>query len=210
MDNQLKTKYIYAFTFGDGCIERRNATSRLRIEHVWRNLDYLQWKQTILQQITTCSLTRKQREGRNDTGLLLTARHPIYTTVYEQMYNQGHKVISPHFEAFLDWETMAIIFQDDGYLGRHQDYKHSIHLCTECFSYGEQLMFRNWCAEKLNMHFNINHHLSSYRLRLGKKFLDEFVSKVRPYILPSFAYKLGDSECLPPQQIVGDEIVRSL
>lgn len=199
MDNQEKMKYIYAFVFGDGCLEKPNpGQSRLRIEQIWKNLDYLLWKQKILQNITSATLTQKQREGREDTGLLLTSRHPIFTKCRERMYLNGVKVIDPHFEAFLDWETMAIIYQDDGYLGRNKDYIHSIHLCTENFTYGDQKLFRDWCAEKLNMHFQLNHHQSSYRLRLGKKFLEEFLENVRPYIVPSMRYKLGESVCQTP------------
>jgi hypothetical protein len=210
MDNQEKMKYIYAFTFGDGCLEKTkgdNENSRLRIEHVWRNLDYLEWKQSILNQITSTSLNRKVREGREDTGLLLTSRHPVYTKCRERMYLNGVKVLDPHFESFLDWETMAVIYQDDGYLGKNGDYIHSINLCTENLSYGDQLLLRNWCASKLNMHFNIIHHKASYRMRLGKKFLEEFIAGVRPHIVPSMKYKIGESECQAPER--DGEIVRS-
>lgn len=208
VDNQLKMKYIYAFVFGDGCLEKPNpGQSRLRIEQVWRNLDYLQWKQKILQNITSVTLTQKQRDGREDTGLVLTSRHPIFTQCRERMYLNGVKVIDPHFESFLDWETMAIIYQDDGYLGRNKDYIHSIHLCTENLSYGDQLMFRDWCARKLSMHFNVVRHNSSYRLRLGKKFISEFIEGIRPYVFPSMKYKIGESVREAPE--MDEETVRS-
>jgi LAGLIDADG DNA endonuclease family len=212
MNNQQKYKYVYAMTFGDGCLSyptknkpHHKVQARFICNHVYKNEDYVDWKKGILENITTCyKYYIKGNDFRNDQINLTTARHPIFTDIKERMYKMGRKTVDPHFKAHLDWETLAIIYQDDGCYA-NKEKERTIYLSLNNYSWAEQKVFRDWCAELFNMHFTINKHMGNYRLRLASKCVDEFMIGVGKYILPSFQYKL-DSEVWPRK---GDDIVRS-
>lgn len=210
MNEQLKYKYLYAFAFGDGCLEntKNNQNSRLRIEHVSRNTDYCDWKTSILENITNVTQTTYYREDKNQSFTrIITARHPIYTKLRERLYLHGRKTIDPHIEAFLDWEFLAVLYQDDGYLSFNQYGSPQILLCTECFTWAEQKMLRDWMAEKLELHWEVVKHTNGFRLRLKGKYIPYFIENVKAYIVPSMLYKIRKFECEAPAK--DEEPVRS-
>ena len=214
VDKQEEYKYYYAFVFGDGCLEKPSSgsNSRLRLEHVSRNLDYCEYKQKILEQLTTTTVTTYYREDKQQSFTrVLTGRHPTFTKIRERMYLNGVKTIDPHMEAFLDWETLAIIYQDDGTVFYNQWGSPQVFLCTENFTWAEQKMFRDWLAKHFNLHWEVvrktGAKATGYRLRLKGKHIQNFWDGVRPYIVPSMLYKLGNSERKAP--VMGEDTVRS-
>lgn len=216
VDKRTEYKYIYAFVFGDGCLEKNsgNQNSRLRIEHVTRNLDYCEWKHSILSQLTNTSLTTYYREDKQQSFTrLLTARHPRYSQIRERLYLNGVKTIDPHIEAFLDWEFLAIVYQDDGTLGFNQNGYPQVFLCTENFTWADQKMFRDWMAKHLGLHWEVVRKTGSkahgYRLRLKGSQIPFFFEKIRPFIVPSFEYKIQLSERGAPVKQQDEETVRS-
>jgi hypothetical protein len=212
MDKRTLVKYIYAFTFGDGCITypvknkpHHKVQARLSVTHIVDNADYILWKKSILEELTNVHMYENVgRDGRRNTLTLHTNRHPLYTAVRERMYYHGRKTIDPHFLKHLDWEVLAIFYMDDGCY-KNGTKEEAIYLSTNCFTYAEQEMFCFHLFKKFGLKFTINKHMGSYRLRLSSKDVDKFMQGVKPFILPSFQYKLS-SECLAPE--MGDDIVR--
>lgn len=197
VDKKLIFKYVYAFTFGDGCLEKPSAgqNSRLRIEHVSRNLDYCEWKHSKISEITNVSLTTYFREDKQqEFTRVISARHPLYTQVRERLYLNNVKTIDPHIEAFLDWEFLAIVYQDDGVLSFNQNGYPQVLLCTENYTWAEQKMFRDWLAKHFGLHWEVVRKTGSkahgYRLRLKGKQIPEFFAGIAPYISESFKYKI--------------------
>jgi hypothetical protein len=214
MDKQSEFKYYYAFVFGDGCLEKPSSThnSRLRIEHVSRNLDYCEYKHRMLSALTKVTMTTYYREDKDQTFTrLITERHPRYTTLYNKLYINGHKTIDPHVEAFLDWEFLAIVYQDDGTLSFNQNHYPQVILCLESFSWAELKMFRDWLAKRFNLHFEVvrktGKQANGFRLRLKGNQIPYFFDNIRPFILPSFKYKIELSTQEAPEK--DEDIVRS-
>lgn len=197
MDKREEYKYIYAFVFGDGTLEKASGgqNSRMQIEHVARNEDYCQFKYDILSKFTRVTLSRRFRENKNQEFIrLVTERHPRYTQVRERMYLNGVKTIDPHMEAFLDWEMLAIIYQDDGTLSHNQHGYPQVHLCLESFTWAEQKMLRDWFAKHFDLHWEVVRKTgissTQYRLRLKGTQIPKFFEGIRPYVQESFLYKL--------------------
>lgn len=214
MDKKSEYKYIYAFVFGDGCLEKpkQGQNSRLRIEHISKNDDYCNWKYEILSKLTNISKTTYFREDKNQTFTrIISARHPRYTKIRERLYLNNVKVIDPHIEAFLDWEFLAIVYQDDGTLSFNQNGYPQVFLCTENYSWADQKMFRDWMAKHLNLHWEVVRKTGSkahgYRLRLKGKQIPYFFENISQYIVDSFKYKIRQSECEAPEK--DEETVRS-
>ena len=193
MDKKTLVKYISAFTFGDGClyIPQGKVNARLTVVHIERNKDYLDWKADILSNFTNV-WRRRVTTNVNPAVRFDTASHPLYTQIKERMYICGRKVIDPHYLKLLDWEVMAILYQDDGCVAQRPGKENTVYISTNCFSLPEQDYFRKVIADKLGVMFNINKHMGSYRLRLRTKDFHKFLDGVRPYMLPSFEYKCPD------------------
>lgn len=214
VNKQSEYKYYYAFSFGDGCLEKIDGqkNSRLRIEHVSRNIDFCEYKKSILEQLTSVSLTTYYRpEKDQEFTRIITARHPVFTKLRERLYLNGVKTIDPHIEAFLDWEFLAIVYQDDGTLSFNQNGYPQVYLCTENFTWAEQKMFRDWLAKKFNLHFEVvkksGGKVNQFRLRLKGPQIPYFFENIKPFIVPSMLYKIRAFEQEAPEK--DEDTVRS-
>ena len=206
MDEKTKIKYIAAFTYGDGYIGYHGKNCRFQANNIIDNKDYIEWRASILENITRVTMTtnRDDRENRRTIIKTFTMTHPIYTRVHSRFYLNGTKVIDPHYLKLLDWETMAIWYMDDGSLRViKQDYKENYYeylvptLSTNCFTYGDQELIKKAVKERLGVEFNINKHSKNkageqtYLMALQRSSADKFLENVSPYILPSFMYKIS-------------------
>lgn len=216
VSKQSDNKYIYAFVFGDGCLEKPtgSSNSRLRIEHISKNSDFCQWKYNILDQITGCNITSYFREDKNqEFTRVISSRHPRYTKIRERLYLNNVKTIDPHIEAFLDWEFLAIVYQDDGTLSFNQYGYPQVFLCTENYTWADQKMFRDWLAKKFNLHWEVVRKTGAkahgYRLRLKGNQIPYFFENIKPFVQPSFNYKITLLERKAPVVTQDEDTVRS-
>lgn len=224
MDIKDKIKYIVAFTYGDGYIGYHGKNCRFEASNIIDNLDYIQWRKSILNHITGVNTYQivDKRANRRTIVKTSTQTHPLFTKVYSRMYLNGKKVIDPHYLKLLDWETLAIWFMDDGsnrpnirkYKDKVYYYVPTPNLATNCFSYGDNLLIKKAIKENLGIEFNISRHSKSslgeqqYILNLLSSSYDKFIKEIEKYILPSFQYKLNPYEKLLPEREDG-EIVRT-
>ncbi len=209
-DKKVLTKYVAAFLLGDGSITTDNKlpnnNKRFICAHTIKNLDYLLWKADILSNISPVKLYYREYERGNDSISLITRSLPFYTTFRERMYMCGVKRPDPHYLKLLDWETMAIWYMDDGCL-IHNDHPlksgdktraHLAKLCTNCFSYADHILLARAIKEKLFIEMNIRQQVENgnlhYYFTTPRRFLSKFLDGVRPYILPSFTYKIDISD----------------
>lgn len=161
------------------------------------NRDYIEWKSSVLKELTDVSIKTVERENRQPLTVCTTRQHPIYTKMRSHFYTGTYKGISPHYLKMLDWEMLAILFMDDGsnhlYRKDGDDYL-SISLNTKRLSYGDTLLLKKAIKDRLDIEFNINKQ--SYRdrtyyfLRLRTKDQARFLNNIKPYILECFKYKI--------------------
>lgn len=199
LDNRTLTKYIAAFSFGDGNLSKRGTNAFYRTAQITEHRDYIEFQAGILETLTSVNIRTYQPKDRREQTHLETRQHPMYTTAYNRMYIEGKKVIDPHHLTLLDWEYLAIIMMDDGCLVKNLNKKYNrldccVILCTECFSYGDNYLFAKAAKEKLNLDFDIKAITLpsgniSHRLRLNKKQTPMFLDGIRPFLAPSFEYK---------------------
>lgn len=222
MDEKTKIKYIVAFTYGDGGIYQHGRECRFEANTIAENMDYILWRKEILENITPINLYKNNVVGNRKESYKTTSRtHPLYTRVRNRMYLLGKKVIDPHYLTLLDWETLAIWYMDDGSIRPNiRTYKDKTYYCTptpniatNCFSYGDNLLIKKAVKEKLELEFNITKHAKhgeeqQYILNLASSSFDRFIEGVRPFILPSFQYKLNPYDRLLPER-KDEDIVRT-
>lgn len=204
-DKKTLTKYIWAFTLGDGCLylrkdkDRPNADTNAVFDcgQLAIHEDYILWRAEILSNITTLNLQLK----KNDVILSTKSnRHPVYTTMRNRIYLEGHKIIDPHYLKLLDWETLAILHQDDGCLSLKDKIRNyfCITLSTQSFSYGDNILLQRAIKEKTDILFSVTpirtqKGETQYRLMLNRQDdIDRFIDGIRKYIKPSFQYKVNN------------------
>lgn len=231
------TKYVWAFTLGDGGLsslksynrkENKINTSGRKITDINSHYyikqlsihdDYILWQASILEQIT--NVTIKHNNGYvDDRGytikpqtVLTTRNHPFYTILRERIYNNGVKTISIHDLKLLDWQCMAIFYMDDGWLETKMNKNGTMYvrigIASHSFSEAENYILTAAIKEKLGVRFETKKHkqrsgIYKYYIRTSKYEANKFLEGVRPFILPSFEYKLVEQ--LAPLN-KGDDIV---
>ena len=163
-DKEL-TRYVASFVFGDGSIAmdkrdyNKGGNTNFECSHVEVNLDYLEWKRNILEEITGCSLIRYEpRDIEFPNGKkanckpyyrLRSHRHPFFNKFRDRLYGTGRKIIDPHYFTLFDEESLAIWYMDDGYLGKdiekrnvNKHYRFRLGLCTQSYTLVENLYKR--------------------------------------------------------------------
>lgn len=209
--NKQETKIIAASLLGDGMIIQekvRNKNGRFRIRQRADHRDHLEY---IAGQITFTGvkirddyperkliIAGKETIGKA-TVLLDTSAHPAFSTIRARMYQLGIKRVDPHYLTLIDAEFMAIWYQQDGFmgLGRTDTVNPDIVLCTDNFSYGDCMLLRTAIIEKTGYIFNVRRKGTNkygehtYRMYLYRKQAPSFIEYIRPFIQPSFEYKVN-------------------
>jgi len=229
------TKYIFAFTLGDGALfnNKQNLknngigryanntpikNSHYYLKQIAIHKDYVDWQANILESLTNVSIyytdayTDKRGYSCKAQYKLQTRAHPFYTTMRERIYPSGIKTISMHDLKLLDWETLAIFYMDDGWIESRVNKNGSVYyrigIASHSFTQAENYILTAAIKEKTGVRFETTKHKQNsgqykYYIRTSKQEAIKFLEGVRPYILPSFEYKL--IERLAPTK--GDDIV---
>lgn len=238
-DNKYITKIIAASLLGDATIEKdkrySNGNASFSINQIVDHKDYVELLQSILEPITTAPIyfVDKSRQTHimgittvcKDQLKLRTSRHPFFNSFRERMYINGRKVIDPHYLTLLDWEFLAHWYMQDGYMSAYWSKKnnkryacYTVGLCTNNFSYPEQMFLRAKLKETLNLDWNVTKDGKNYRLKLSAQHIPYFIENIKQFIVPSFVYKvdyvyhdkklLSLVERMTPEK--GDDIVWSV
>lgn len=218
MTNKYVTKIVAASLLGDGSVgipPDGSINAKYRQPKTVDHMDYVDWLASVLEEITpTNRYTWQPKQYNAKEQVMLQSRcHPFFTRFRERMYPNGHKVVDPHYLTLLDWEFMAIWYQEDGSSVRNKTksgtYIRPI-LCTDCFAYGEQHLLRQAIADKLGVDFNVKSYRTNgsqkYRLHLRASDTEKFMEGIEPFVLPSFSYKV--CRTVSSRLILDEDIVR--
>lgn len=202
------TKVLSASLLGDGSIEAQSKIGgRFSIRQKEDHKDHLDYIHEIISDLgssfyyTEAASYPIKGKMCNISGAytLRTRSHPMLKSMHERMYLNKVKVVDPHYLTLIDSEFMAVWYQQDGYLKQNFDATNptpSVALCTDCFSYGDQMLLRRAIIEKTGFIFNVQKRSKNkngeqtYRLYLSRKQTDQFLVYVQPFIQPSFYYKI--------------------
>lgn len=207
------TKIIAASLLGDASIQKTNAhkNARFTLTLVDPHKDHLDYIAAYIEQVTPVSFYRNEsdRNGRKPYTQLYSRFHPFFLPFRERMYGTGRKSVDKHYLTLLDWEFLAIWHMQDGYLNIQRN---QIVLATQSFSYPENHYLRIALKETLDLDFTVrsyrqNKHLL-HRLELTQKQTQLYCENLKPYVQPSFEYKIN-CRTIRPVKKTGDDIVSS-
>lgn len=218
-------KIVAASLLGDGCVHIpkngfKNAiyTTSKTVNHA----DYIEWLQERLETLTRVNRTlthpSKYVPNAKDAIVIRSGAHSFYTNFRNRMYGTGIKCVDRHYLTLLDWEFLAVWYQEDGTMNvrqRARDKKPDIQisLATNCFSYGDQMLLKLALKEKLGLDWNIRQYTANngtfrHTLHLRRLHAEHFCNMIAPYIVPSFQYKC--SYVMPRDYIAGEDMIRTI
>jgi ubiquinol-cytochrome c reductase cytochrome b subunit len=193
---------IMGSTLGETHLEKRNKGigTRIKFEQSNKNVEYLMWFHNYLasrgycnNQIPKLDIRIKQKGEVFYHYRINSYTYSSFNWIHEMFYkvvdNKFIKIVPLNIEKYLTPLALAIWFMDDGSnLGK------SARIATNCFTY-EEICF---LCEVLKRKYNItatpnksgkNKGFIIY-IHVNSMFL--FSKLIKPYMLPSLYYKLGD------------------
>lgn len=214
MENKEFIKIVHASILGDGYFykvdqDNDRANTHYHLKQQSDHSDYVEWMANYLEQLTRVTITKvaakiDDRGYNNREQLVLkTMRHPIYKKMYNRLYqpvgNTHIKRLDSHYLSLFDWQTLAIMYMDDGWIDVSknkivEDYVR-VSIATHCFSYFENKVLRDLIAEKFDVHGDVKAHKQKngtilYYLNFKKDNAKKLLAGVQPFIFKSFNYKL--------------------
>jgi hypothetical protein len=195
-------KRLYAFAMFDGHImfPGDSLNGCLVVNMLEENSDYIEMVTNTLEEvpitynISLPAIYIKDGFNRKQQVRLQSHNHPIFTKIHERMYIEGRKVVDPHMLTLMDAEFLAIAFMADG--SRYQDKRWanstpSYRLHLNNLSYGDLMLIKDSLKETFGLEINTRKKGPRYDLAVPNGFSGLFEEIVKPYVLPSFQYKLG-------------------
>lgn len=200
------SKLLYYFTSFDGGVYPSGNNCRFVLNMREDNQDYISWVESVINEFTSTNKHQVIQRGNRSPLVCLTSKpHPKFSAIRERLYTpDGKKILDPHQLSLLDAEALAIIFMADGGTSVDQRWNKypEIKLHTKGYSYFDNLALSKAIYEKTGIRTTVNRHHQYYFLRIKSADIKLFIATVRPFILPSFSYKL---ERLAP--VMGGDIV---
>lgn len=206
-DNKQATKIVAASLLGDGNIHRENGTKngRFSLTQIPIHSDHVEYVAQFLESITRI---RRYEQTASDKVIMgkqskssgrysiYGMNHPFYTHIYNRVYGTGRKAIDPHYLTLLDFEMLAVWYQQDGSLGVKNGTIYRVPLfMTDNFSLPEVQLLSKAIYEYTGIITTLQKNRKDngeyyYRLRVAAKTTESFINGIKPFVQPSFQYKL--------------------
>jgi len=178
---------------GDGHLETSNdgKTYRLKIEHSFKQKDYVDW---CYQELKDWVLTKPQIKKQTFNGKAYekywfnTLSHSSFRFYAHQFCPQGKKVIPKLIHRWLTPLSLAIWFMDDGSI-KSKNHRARI-LNTQCFSVKEIRRLIQVLHTKFDLNCKIRKQKEGYQIMILAESVNKFYNLIKEFIIPSMDYKL--------------------
>lgn len=210
-DKKRLMKLMSFLVMSDGCVSynRGLGNATFSFSQTDDHKDYVDYVGGIVSNITSYKVYADNRDfPRKNLLKLYTPVHPYFNTLHDRIYVDSYKSVDPHALKLLDFEALAIMYMGDGCLGKtkrpdgQNSYSTTISMCR--LSYGDQLLVKQAIRDNLGIEFNVVKTGRKYHtLRLRSKDAQKFFDGIRPFVLPSFSYKM-DFRTNDPEKSGGD------
>jgi hypothetical protein len=180
--SKTQSDIVIGTMLGDGYM-RCKTNAHLQITHSINQKEYVDWMYGVLK---NCVLTQPKPYKGNGKRIgyrFFTRSLPCFTDIYKQFYKDKRKIIPPNLK--LNEQILAVWYMDDGSLCDK-----SCYLNTQQFPEQEQLLLSRLLLKDFGLTAKRDKDKQYYRLRFNVKESKKFVDLIRPYIIPSMAYKV--------------------
>jgi len=183
--SQLQKSLIIGTILGDGYLRiipgRKNAL--LEINHSFKAKDYVDWKYSILKNVTVSPpKSRKTNNGRI-AYRFYTKQLPELTELYKMFYKDKKKIVPNNLT--LNSTILSVWYMDDGSKCGNFDF----YLNTQQYSISDQNILLKG-LNKLEIDAKLNKDKSYWRIRILSKSLPRLRKLIKDKIIPSMKYKI--------------------
>jgi len=184
---------VLGMVLGDGNIQKTKNLARLRFTHGEKQLDYLNYKKTILEnQIYQNNAIGKSGYSDNKIYTCNTLCSNDYREIYNKFYINGKKIITKELLDELDEISLAFWFMDDGYYCKHENITGYYELATHSFKENENILISNVLKEKFDIDSKLkfDKRCNKFYLVFKTKSTEKIAKLIFRYIPKSMQYKL--------------------
>ena len=193
---------IIGSLLGDGHLEKRNRGigTRIKFEQSNKNVEYLMWFHSYFSTRGYCNINKPELKKRIRKNGEIYFHYSINTFTFSSfnwihdmfyMCSEGKyvKIIPLNIEQYLTPLALAIWFMDDG-----SKLKKGAKIATNCFTYKELSQLCEILKNKFNLTVTIHSggKNKGYTLYISSQSMTTFSNIVKPFMLPTLYYKLGD------------------
>lgn len=207
-DKKELMKLCSFMIMGDGGVYLNGKNHYFVMNMIKKNEDYVLLCKSILENITSCKITEVDKGENRQLQLRLESKvHPYFNTLRDRIYFGKYKSIDEHSLKLLDYEALSFLYMSDGSFVKdfrpdkgmiNPSYKVTLNL--KRLSYGDLYILKKALKEKLNLEWNINKNGKYFYLTLRTKDVFKFMQNIKPYITPSFMYKILDE--IPSNEVM--------
>lgn len=192
--SEIQRSILVGTLLGDAYLEPRGKAPTFRyifsqkksqqvyVEHVFSHFS------TWCSKAPAIAKTGIDKDGKiTESCYFKTCTHPSFSFYANQFYSfNGNKVVPKLLHKWLSPRALAYWFMDDG--SRLKNYGYILN--TQNFSLKEQEILADALGRRHRLEVNIHKDRSKYRLYITVKSKDAFRDLIKPFIIPSFEYKL--------------------
>lgn len=191
--NDLQRSILVGLILGDGHLETFNGgrTYRLKVEHSIRQKEYLDWLYSKFKNLTHQEPKLKLKNDKPLSYWFTTYSLGIFRFYGQQFYAGRKKIIPKIIEKLLDPIALAIWFMDDGSLKSNHHKTYIIHSIG--YSIKDLKLIKEALKKRFGMVVNLHKQYDRKRIYVTSNSAEKFRELVRPYIVPSLMYKLGNT-----------------
>ena len=190
---QRQEQVLLGTLLGDGFLEQNGRNVRLKIDHGAKQKAYVFWLyeefKTIAQQPYQLLFQDKRNDKIYEHWRFATYSLPLLNPWRQLFYQNGRKIISSKIFELFSPLSLAVWYMDDGF--RRTDCK-GLYLCTSAYSMEEQYLLQKYLKKRFHIQTKLHFAAKQVRIYVPSSQVDMFCTIVKPFILPSFKYKLFD------------------
>ena len=189
---------IIGSLLGDARLECRSkgirtlSTARFRVHHGEKQKEYVWWKYKILKDLVSrepreISCVNKKRNLNEVSWYFHTKSLKNFGIIHEIFYRNGVKKFPTEILPIFSDQMLAVWYMDDG-SNNHEN----VTLSTHSFSLEDQKIIVGFLKEKYHINPTIVKDRNQWKISIGRKDYNRFISIVSPFIPKAMAYKIDN------------------
>lgn len=194
--NKSQKEIIVGLMLGDGHLETQNKdkTYRLKIEYSEKQKEYLYWLWEYFK--NWAGTAPKIKEKIIPSGIKIksisfnTYSHGAFRFYAHQFYKNKKKVIPKIIRKLLTPRSIAVWFMDDGSWKSKTHRTYIIHV--DGYQKDDLLRIQSALIEKFGVETSIQRQYDNWRIYIKTSSAEKFRNLIKPYIVSSMEYKLGN------------------
>lgn len=191
--SKRQKEILIGLLLGDGHLEKLYTPTlgRLKVEQSYKHKDYVDWLYREFRNWVRSRPKVKKKKVLNKTYWnygFLTYGHRLLGEFQEKFYRKGKKIVPNDLEKDIAPLELAIWFMDDGSI---KSRKHKgLFLNTQGFEKNDVERLQKMLKNKFGIPSSTRKDEKGEQIYLGGKSGEEFITLIKPYVIPSMKYKI--------------------